>query len=127
MKIESFEMACDRLGLDPEKCLPDVSNMPEKHRGALIAAAKLYIITEASWEGKEPNWNDGDEEKWFPWFDMEVDKNNPSGFRFGVTGYADTYALAGSGSRLCFRTDSEADYHGRQHVELYREMMVIAK
>ena len=120
-------MACEKLGLDSEKSLPDVSGMPEKHRGALVATAKLYIITEAAREGKEPNWNDSDEEKWFPWFDMEMDKNNPSGFRFYVTYCVDSTAHAGSGSRLCFLSDEDAEYHGRQHVDLYREMMVIAK
>lgn len=81
--ITTFEEACAKKGLDPLAILPDVSMFPEKHRPALIATAKMYLIAEelnVLEDGKawEPNW-DGDEEKWTPWWDMEKDKNNPSG------------------------------------------------
>lgn len=123
MQIESFAIACKNLGLDPKACLPDVSNMPVKHRAALTATAKLYIITEAANEGKEFDWNDRGQLKWYAWFDMEVDKNNPSGFRFHGSIYSVACADAGAGSRLCFFTEADAIYHGKQHEDLYRVMM----
>lgn len=126
MKIESFEIGCEKLGLDPGKCLPDVSNVPERFRASITAHVKLCIITEAANEQKQFDWNDSDQEKWYPWFDLEKDEDiNPSAFRFVVTCYDLTYAFAGGGSRLCFFSDEDATYHGQQHVDLYRELMVL--
>jgi hypothetical protein len=127
MNIESFEVACEKLGLDPATCRPDVSNVPEKYRSAITATFEMYVICEASREGKEPNWNDSRERKWMPWFDMEVDENNPSGFRFCASDC--DYSGTGStgGSRLCYRTEDESDWHAKKHIEKYRSMMVIPK
>jgi hypothetical protein len=86
-EITSFEQACEFRKMDPTTCLPDISMFPADHQQALTATAKMYIIAEAlnqdaDGECWKPDWNNGDERKWLPWFDMEVDKNNPSGFRF---------------------------------------------
>lgn len=127
MNIESFEVGCEKLGLDPATCRPDVSTVPEKYQRAITATFEMYIICEASREGKEPDWNDSNERKWTPWFDMEVDENNPSGFRFDGSyyGYTDTYSAGGS--RLCYRTENESDWHAKKHLEKYRDMMVIPR
>lgn len=127
MQIESFEIACQKLGLDPANCLPDISMMPVKHQAATIATSKLFIITDAANEGKPLDWNNPQQRKWYAWFDMEVDKNNPSGFRFYVAYYAFTLADASAGARFCFFTEEDAEYHGRKHEGLYREMMVLPK
>jgi hypothetical protein len=82
--VTSFEEACQLRGYDPEKCLPEVSMYPAQHQTALIAAAKMFVINEAINEGHQFDWNNFDEKKWFPWFDMELTEDNPSGFRFYV-------------------------------------------
>lgn len=120
-------MACKRLKLDPKKCLPKVSGMPTRLQLATIAAAKLFIITEAANEGKEFDWNDFGQGKWRAWFDMEVSKTNPSGFRFYATGCSYSAAYTGAGSRLCFFTSADAEYHGKKFLALYRAIMVIPK
>jgi hypothetical protein len=127
MNIESFEVGCQQLGLDPENCRPDLSTTPEKYRKALMATFEMYVICEASREGVPPNWNDGSERKWTPWFDMEVDKNNPSGFRFFASYYSYTNTITTSGSRLCYRTEAESDWHAKHHIDKYRDMMVLPK
>jgi hypothetical protein len=105
MHIESFEAACAKLGLDAAACLPDVSRCPPKHQKAFIANAKLTVISEASWEGKQPDWNDDEEDKWYPWFDLEVTDKNPSGFRFlRLRTTLARIRYTSCGSRLCFRT-----------------------
>lgn len=128
MQIESFEQACQLRGYDPEKCLPDVSNVPERFRKMPIALIKALIICEAANVDKagkvwEPDWNNDDEKKWTCWYDLEVDENNPAGFRFFASDYDGAYASTGAGSGLCFRTKADADFHFKQHAEIFRELM----
>lgn len=128
MQVESFEKACELRGYDVNTVLPDVSNYPTKHQKAVLAFAKLVIINEAMNEGKEFDWNDDDEYKYYPWFDMEFHKkNNPSGFRFyaSVCDYSAT--LTFGGSRLCFFTREDAKFAGEHFVDLYRDICVIEK
>lgn len=127
MRIISWEQYCENKGLDPVAILPDVSSYPEKHHAAIIATAKMYLIAEEINDGHVFDWNDDEEEKWTPWFDMEVDNNNPSGFRF----YDAYCVVAGTcspgGSRLCYRTSQDARYAAETFIDLYRDMMVVPK
>jgi hypothetical protein len=126
--IKSFEEACKIKGYDPEAVLPDVSLFPEKHQKALLATSKMLIIAEVLNDGWEPDWNDNDEYKYFPWFDMVYHKkNNPSGFRFSVSVCVISFTYTSGGSRLCFRTRALAEYAGKQFVNIYRDMMIIPK
>lgn len=95
-KIKTFEEACKVLSLDPAKILPDVSGFPTQHQAALQAAGKLFIVADALNEGWAPDWNNDDEYKYWPYFDMEKDEeNNPSGFRLDdVTYYYDFSRLS---------------------------------
>jgi hypothetical protein len=122
-QIKSFEEACKAQGLDPEKALLDVSAYPKSHQSALIAVAKLIIIAEVLNDGWKPDWNNDDEYKYYPWFDMEKDSNNPSGFLFHDAYYS--YAGSGVGSRLCFKTRELAEYAGTQFLDLYRDYTVL--
>lgn len=126
MHIESLEQACERRGWDAKTVIPNMDCYPEKHRAALQAAAEMILITDASRE-KDPDWNDGDELKHIPWMDMEVDRNNPSGFRLDAVGYARTNAHAGLGSRLCFESEEDGRFHATHHLDKLRAMMVIPK
>lgn len=130
--ISSFEEACAKEGLNPLACLPDVSKSPDIDKPAIIGNAKLLIITRAlnrHPDGSlyEADWNDGDEYKYYPFFDMEVDDNNPSGFRFGASTYGWSDADSAGGSRLCFRTRALSDYAGKTFEGLYRDIMVVPK
>lgn len=127
MLPKTFEEACTSKGYDPAAILPVVVLFPEKHQKAIIAYSKLIIVSEAINEGWEPDWNDGNEYKYLPWFDMEVEKNNTSGFRFYVTTCDYSATLTTGGSRLCFKTSKLAQYAGKQFLDLWRDMMVIAK
>jgi hypothetical protein len=128
MQVESFEKACELRGYDAANILPDVTKFPSKHQKAIIAFAMLVIINEAMNEGKELDWNDDDEYKYYPWFDMEYHKkNNPSGFRFDVTIYGITATYTGGGSRLCFFTREDAKFAGEHFVDIYRDICVIDK
>lgn len=122
--IETFDDACKALGLDPQTAVPVVSGMPEKHQKAIIAHAKLVIVAEALNEGWTPDWNNGQWDKYYPWFDFETPKGSWSrGFSF--LGFAFVRAFSFVGSRLCFKSGELAEYARTQFIELYREYMII--
>ena len=72
-RVKSFEDACQVLGISTN--VPEVKGLPRKHQKAIIANYKLIVIAEALNEGWKPNWQDSDEYKYYPWFDM----SNPAG------------------------------------------------
>ena len=123
-KIKTFEDACKALKLSP-KALPDVSGLPEKHRNALIAHYKLVIIAEALNEGWQPNWNDSDEYKYYPWFEIKANKKKPAGFGFSYTHYDFWSTHTTVGSRLCFKSRELSDYAAKQFEKLYVEYFLI--
>ena len=118
-KIKTFEAACKKLKIDPEKCLPDVKGMPEHHQDSTIAYAKLVIIAEALNDGWKPDWSNMEEWKYYPWFDMS------SGSGLSFLGFADLYSLSFVGSRLCFKSAELAKYAVTQFKDLYEKYFVL--
>ena len=107
-RIKTFENACEVVGVDAED-YEDVYAPADE-----TALRKLKVIVRALNEGWTPNWNDGNQRKWYPWFYM-----NKPGFRFGVS-YCDfVNALSAGGSRLCFATQELSDYAAKQFLDLY--------
>ena len=125
-EINSFEAACSVKGYDPVVVLPDVSAYPARHQKALTGIAKLFIINEAinyvdngnqDWE---PNYDDSDEGKHYPWVDMDVDDNNPSGFRLGNC-YCVVTATA-VGTRLVFKSEAGSRHAFNRFENLYKDV-----
>lgn len=119
-KIKSFEDACQLLGIATN--LPEVSLLPENHQKAILAHYKLVIIAEALNEGWKPNWDDDDEYKYYPYFDME---GSSSGSGFSSDGYGGWSSGTHVGSRLCFKSRELARYTGETFIDLYKEYFVI--
>ena len=118
-RVKSFEDACQVLGISTN--VPEVKGLPRKHQKAIIANYKLIVIAEALNEGWKPNWQDSDEYKYYPWFDM----SNPA-----VVGYSDTAATASSagasiGSRLCLKNRELAIYFGQTFTDLFNDSLLL--
>lgn len=124
-EITSFEDACKALGHDPKKVLPDVSLMPEKHREAITSLCMLVIIAEAINEGKQPNWNDNNEYKYYPWFEVKADAKHPSGSGLSSHGYDYWLSNTYVGSRLCYSSRDRAEYAGKQFKPLYEKYFLM--
>lgn len=126
--LETFEAACELLGYDPKEVLPVVDKMPEALAKATAAATKLFVISAASWktEGKEIDWNNYDQRKYYPWFDLETYPDLVgSGAGFSCDDYLFDHTYSSVGSRLVFPTSEVAKYVGKTHLQLYRDLMVI--
>jgi hypothetical protein len=116
--IKSFEDACAKLGLDP-KNLPDVSNISEEFRKAILANYKLSIIYKAINNGWKLVWGNNSNYKYYPWFQV-----SSSGF-----GFSSAHCICGSaytavGSRLCTDTSEKALYIGSQFEDLYKDYLL---
>ena len=116
-KIKTFEDACKKINISTD--LPEVSMLPEPMQKVVVSNYKLLIIAKAINNGWTPNWNDGTW-KYYPWFNMS---SSGSGFSYFVFDYV--YALSDVGSRLCFEKREQAEYFGKQFIELFKDVMVI--
>ncbi len=120
--IKSFEDACKALNIS--SVLPDVSMLPQEEQKAITAHYQLVIIAKALNGDWKPNWNNYDEYKYYPWFDMETynDGRENDGFSFCDCGFS--CAASHVGSRLCFSSSKIAKYAGQTFLPLYKDYFV---
>jgi hypothetical protein len=121
-QIKTFGDACKALGLDPAQ----VDQFPNIQNDLLIgirAFTKLLIIAEALNEGYQPDWNNPNEYKHQPWFDMRSKKVG-SGLGLSFGGYDSDYSGSTVGSRLVFRSSELARYAWDQFPEIYADAFV---
>lgn len=122
-KIKSFEEACELKGLNFESCLPDVSNVPEQHRQAIIDTTKLFIIADAVNGDWQPDYSDYEQRKYHPVFTMD----DTSGSGFSCIGYGSWLTRSFVGSRLVFPSWEAAKYMGETFIDLYKSVHVYQK
>lgn len=115
-RIKTFE---DALVETSRPNVADFSNAPEDMKDYFVAQYKMSVIAEALNEGWAPDWDNDDEEKWRPWFVMEK-----AGFRFCGSRYVCSRTDAGSGSRLCFRTEKLSTYCAEQFLPIWRDIQL---
>lgn len=123
-KVKNYEDVCKIDGVDPIKSLP----YPEATNPEEIAVnnfAKAIRINRVLNEGWQPDWNNWDEYKYYPWFDMQSKAGLGSGF--SCFGYCCDYSLSGVGARLVFKTRALAEFAGKTFLDVYRGFMVIEK
>lgn len=119
--VKSFEEACEFKGVDPVAAIPDLSAYPEDLRNPALAALKLFIINDAINDSIPFDWNNGDQYKYFAWWDLEVWDSNPGGFRFGGSGYAGDNSYVGS--RLCFHSRDQLKHSVETFPELWQAVI----
>lgn len=118
-RVKSFEDACQVLGISTN--VPEVKGLPRKHQKAIIANYKLIVIAEALNEGWKPNWQDSDEYKYYPWFDM----SNPAGVGYSYTADTASSTYANFGSRLCLKNRELAIYFGQTFTDLFNDSLLL--
>lgn len=105
---------------DVARLVTDINPM---HIEALIALNELFTIAQA-WnkeDGFVPDFSDWHQDKWFPWFKYDKDA---AGFVFANANNAPTYAHAGFGSRLCFKSSARAAQFGKQFIDLWNDVFL---
>ena len=79
----------------------------------------MEVITEALNEGWKADWDNSDENKYYPYFIM-----SPSSVAFCGSGYGAAAAAAGSGSRLCYKTRELAEYSAKQFIDIWKDIQI---
>ena len=142
-RIKTFEDACHEIGIDAEAWNRDKISLGLEPD--VLAFLKLRIIVKALNEGWEPRFTE-DECRYYPWFILytgeeynkldEEEKsrvvyrsNNYAGALGGVS-YAhavsdSSYAGAGIGVRLAFKTSELAAYCGRQFLDIWADFVFL--
>ena len=119
-RIKTFEDALAETGaVSPNMQILLDYNGIEEDLLAAQALVKLTIIAMVLNEGWKPNWNDTNKSKFYPWFRYE-------GRSFVFDHVNDSYynAIAGGGSRLCFKTSTLAEYMGKQFIDIYNILLL---
>ncbi|GAB1462198.1 hypothetical protein [Pedobacter sp.] len=111
-KIKTFEDACKVLGIS-ETVGQNLNSTTDE-----IAYKKLKVIVKALNGDWKADWNNYDQRKYYPYFDMSV-----SGFSSHYYSYYDRDSSSVS-SRLCFKSRELAEYAGKQFVDLYKAFML---
>jgi hypothetical protein len=71
------------------------------------------------------DWNNDDEPKWFPVFNMQ--SKTPSGVGFSVSGYVLWVTTTRCGSRFAFEKEELSDLSAELYPELYVESLIKTK
>lgn len=148
-RIKTFEDACAELGEDHRfvQAFRAVEGMTG-FGADFYAYLKLRIITAALNEGWEPQFTQ-DEDRWFPWHilwteaelsekseawkrdrcltTMQYHRGEWAGLAYAASHDAPSSTAATVGSRLCFKSDTLAEYAGKQFIDLWMDFYLIRK
>ena len=146
-RIKTLQDAKEELGDENElvKEYDTIYGMDQPSKD-LLSYMRLRIIVDALNEGWKPDFTDRKQNKYWPWFWMynreewdalsEQDRkkgvlfgsgvypDTHCGFLCGLTYYNPSYANAGVGSQLCFKSEELAEYAGRQFTEIYFDFLI---
>lgn len=117
-RVKEYKDACAETGETP-------INVEEMLRLGFtkdeIAYRMMKTVTKALNEGWVGNVYNSKEYRYYPVF---YPNGSPSSFSFNDSDCDSSCAVAGGGSRLCFKTRELSDYAGKQFLNLYKEFIV---
>jgi len=114
-RIKTYEDACTELGEKPlnESELKSFGFTPDE-----INYRKLKTVIKVLNEGWVPDWTNGNQAKWYPYFRL-----SSGAFVFDDSTCDSSDANAGLGSRLCLSSAELATYAGKQFVDIFKGFM----
>ena len=117
-RIKTYEDACAELGIDP---LDEAELMKLGLTKHDIAYQKLATVVKALNESWTPDVCDSSVYRWYPWFKTN---GSPSSFAFAASACGTARAIAGSGSRLKFRTRELSEYAAKQFIDIWKDIQI---
>jgi hypothetical protein len=118
-RIKTFQDACDAVGPLEENVLILLKyNGINKDMLCSQAHMKLTIIARVLNEGWTPDWNDKDQYKYYPYFDMRSNG-------FSSVAYDRWSTNTVVSSRLCFKSRDIAQYAATQFADIYKTFLTL--
>jgi len=118
-RVKTFEDACGVLDITPANQVSvTIDGAMNQDAKSIQAYCKLIIIARALNEGWKPNWDNGNEKKYWPWFNM-------SSSGLSCSGHGCDFSYSSVGSRLCFKNRELAEYAAKQFQDIYRDYFLI--
>ncbi|MFA6261067.1 MAG: hypothetical protein WC760_06345 [Bacteroidia bacterium] len=125
--IKTIEDVYAALGTIAEKEFPP--QLLELLTPDEIAYREVKLITkalnQADGQPWEPDWNNHDQWKYYPWFRIKADAEHPSGVGLSYYVCADGASYSAVGSRLCFKSSELAEYAATQFVGHFEKFFFI--
>ena len=115
-RVKTYEDACRELG---ESTINESELLSKGFTKDEIVRRKLITIARALNEGWIGNIYSNDN-RYYPYFETGM---SASSFAVDDSRCGYSYADAGSGSRLSFKTKELSDYAGKQFLDLWRELI----
>lgn len=112
-RIKTFDDVLEYHGIGKRQTNFLLNGKPDEN-----AYRKLKLIAQALNEGWEPDWDDSDQKKYYPWFKMAS-----GGFSYAV--FANHWTDSAVGSRLCFKSADLAKYAAETFTDIYKEFFTL--
>jgi len=119
-RVISFEAACAECPISKE--MEEIVNYSGADRERIFTRdiAQRNHIAKVLKEGWEADYDNSNQEKWYPWF-----RKTASGFVFACASYDWAHSHTDTGSRLCFPTEELAAFFGTQFIELHNRILSV--
>jgi hypothetical protein len=121
-KETPYQDACRLLGQSELK-LDNFSFLPENQREYMHSMHRVVTVIEAQKQARQFDWNDDDQYKYYPWWDMETYGDAEPGSGFSYYGYVNSYAFTYVGARLSNFSAEETKFIAEAMFEDYRIIM----
>lgn len=121
MYPNNFEDACKITGDNPGDETFTSGTADEISYKKLKVVTKAINMEDNDRKDWKPDWQDNDEYKWRAWWDLEKDKNNPSGFRFVGSAYVSTLTI--TPARLCYKSEDGLMHSAENFLSDWRELI----
>jgi len=113
-EIKTLADAAEQAEYTPEYLVRDDSESIDEW-----AYRMIKMVVKAINQGWTTDWNNGDQRKWYPLFEV-----TPDGVGFSGSDCYDTYTYAGVGSRLCFESSEKCKYAAQQFADIYKQFLL---
>ena len=120
-RVKSVEDAIKELGNNDVEVIQLNRMKSIGLQNHIIGNQELIVIAKALNEGWQPDWQNDNQYKYFPWFDFDA---SSSAGRFSFHAADHLLSLSAVGSRLCFKSRELSNYAGKQFEDIYRKVFI---
>jgi hypothetical protein len=120
--VKSYEQICKEKNIAPAT-LESFNFLPEEHRVAAFGHAKLMVIMDELNEGKEHDWDNRDEMKHLPLFDLRTPDGGAPGSGFSLNAVYYVHTRTYLGARLHGKSEDTTRFSVKNYNEAWREFI----